>query len=240
MGDEDVCQYLNASSVTNINRYSIDKPHGLCPIEQTSIKISLLDNISPFLEKIENDFKIGLYYGLYIPAVSVLIGGPFFLVFSKYVGSPYHRNPPTLQSAFSLTEEEALEFFRSVEFESYSEQISVSVEEELLYRFIGITAIEVYLKYLLGGFGYDSNEINDKSQFYSITVSSIVFGLMHLGNENPQFFQVFSATVAGFYLGCIYCETGIIAPLTAHVVNNVLLLFMAKAVSRYGVRLITE
>lgn len=155
LGGVDVCRFLNASSVTNINGSSIDKPHGFCPIEQTSIRTSLLDNIYPFLEKIENDFKIGLYYGLYIPAVSGLINIPLSFVFN--VGSPYHRNSGTTQSLFSTTKEEQLKFYRSVWAESYYEKIITSVEEEFLYRFFGLSAIEAHVKYLLGAFGYDSN-----------------------------------------------------------------------------------
>ncbi|WP_257274195.1 MULTISPECIES: CPBP family intramembrane glutamic endopeptidase [unclassified Endozoicomonas] len=239
LSGEEVCHYLNASNITNINGSSMGETHGFCPIEQVSIKTTFLDNMSPFLEEIKNDFKVGLCYGFYIPAVGVLIITPFLLLFSKYIASPYHVNSPTMQSAFSISKEEALRFYRSAIVKRYSKSIIAAAEEEFIYRFIGLTAIESHVKYLLGKLEYDSDEINGKSQFYAITISSIVFGLLHLRNVNPQIAQAFIATVSGFYFGYIYCENGMIAPLTAHIVNNVLLLSIGKVLSWYGIRLLT-
>ena len=239
LSSEEQYRNLDASSMINVTEQSINKYLDICPIENESTKTLLLDNIYAFLGKIKNDFEIGLCYGLYIPAVVGLTTTPFILIFRKYVGNPYDRNMPNLLILFSMSEEELLELVRRLWIPGYRLIVTASVKEEVVFRFIGFTAIEAHVSYLLEKLKYENEIIEDKSQSYALAISSIAFGLAHLLNPNPQPIQALSAAFSGYYFGHIYCDNGIISPLTAHIVNNLLLISMAKILRWYLLRLST-
>lgn len=63
---------------------------------------------------------------------------------------------------------------------------------------------------------------------FGIIISSIVFGLFHIGSKKTVIYGVY-ATLVGFYLGLLYLYTGnLLVPISVHILNNFLALLYMK------------
>jgi membrane protease YdiL (CAAX protease family) len=82
------------------------------------------------------------------------------------------------------------------------------------------------------------NFFNQKNKKYlGLTISSLIFGLIHIGNAfvgvEVSFIYVVYIILCGFLFGLIYLNFGLIASITAHVVGNFLIGGFIKQTS-YG------
>ena len=223
-------QFFDATDTRSNSELFWESTSDFCSLSgmEEQIQPSSLDKVYSMFESIGNDLAVGFGYGLILPATVGIIVVPVVIIFSRYVSNPYDRDMPNLLTILSLSEEQCLIIIRNLRFPDYNLIVKGSIAEEIIFRFIGLTAVKSHMNYLLEKLEYDGQELKNKSEIFSVIISSIVFGLSHLLNPNPQLAQAISATFGGLFFGYIYCGNGIISPITAHMVNNLLAVTIIK------------